>query len=456
MDKKRITRRQLLQRGTAASVGALSFPYIVPASVFGNADRPAPSERIVLGCVGVGGQGLAIMGRLMANPAIQVVAVCDVEEASDLYLGGGVCGRKTGVSRVNEHYAKQQGSGTFKGCDAYGDFRELVARKDIDAVTVCTPDHWHALISVAAAKAGKDIYCEKPLANTVADGRAICDAVKANRRILQTGSHERSNEKARFACELVRNGRIGRLHTIRVNLPVTDAHHKWVKEQLETPPEMPVPATFDYDMWLGPTPVVPYTAKRCHFWWRFNLAYGGGEMTDRGAHVIDLGQLGGGFDDTGPIELSAEGKANKSGLYDTFMEFSFDCTYANGVRMIGTNDEPRGVKFEGDKGWIFINVHGGKLEAEPKSLLDEKIGDNEIHLGRTPNHTDNFVEMVKSRGTPMATAEIGHRTGSICHLLNIAMLTGSKLKWDPKAEQITNDAEANKMLARPMRSPWKF
>ncbi len=184
------------------------------------------------------------------------------------------------------------------------------------------------------------------------------------------------------------------------------------------------------------------------------MNYGGGEMTDRGAHIIDLAQLGNDADDTGPVELEAQGERPSEGLYDTFLKYKFECKYANGVRMIGKDTGTRGLKFEGTDGWVFIHIHGGRLEAEPESLLKEVIGPNEIHLGRSPGHHRNFLDAVKSRGEPVAPAEIGHRTATICHLLNIAMLTGDKLKWDPRLERVTNSHQANRMLGRPMRSPW--
>ncbi len=437
MRQKKATRRQFLRQATNASVGALSFPYIVPSSALGKAGTVAPSKRIVMGCIGTGGQGTGNMNNFMGK-GLQVVAVCDVDTNH----------RNRARDVVNKNYGN-------KDCAAYDDFRDLVARKDIDAVTVCTPDHWHALTAIAAAKSGKDIYCEKPLANTIAEGRAICEAVKQNKRVLQTGSQERSGDRARLACGLVRNGRLGKLHTIRINLPCSDDHHKQALEQnKKRQPPMPVPEGFNYDMWLGHTPMVPYTERRCHFWWRFILNYGGGEMTDRGAHVIDLAQLGNGTDDSGPVEIEGKGEASKTGLYDTFFKYQFECRYADGVRMIGRDGGPRGLKFEGDKGWIFIHIHGARLEAEPASLLKEKIGPDEIDLGRSPGHRQNFIDSIRSRRQPVASAEIGHRTASICHLVNIAMQTGRKLKWDPKTEQITNDAEANRMLARPMRAPW--
>jgi predicted dehydrogenase len=427
-----------LGRATAASVGVLGLSHIVPSSALGRDGTVAPSNRIVMGCIGTGGQGGGNMHAFMGNKDVQVVAVCDVDANH----------RNANRDAVNKHYGNT-------GCVAYKDFRDLVARKDIDAVSIATPDHWHALTSIAAAKAGKDIYCEKPLANSVGEGRAICNAVRQNQRILQTGSHERSGN-SRVACELVRNGRIGKLHTIRVNLPHEEAHHQQVlqmEKKHEMPPTQPVPEGFDFDFWLGHTPVVPYTPMRCHFWWRFILAHGGGEMTDRGAHVIDIGQLGAGKDDTGPVEIEASGWHSTKSLFNAFFEYKFVNTYADGLKLIGTTDQPRGLKFEGDKGWIFVHIHGASLEASDPAILQEKIGANEIQLGRSPGHHRNFLDCVKSRKDPLATAEIGHRTATICHLNNIAMLTGKKLKWDPVKEQ-TDDAEANALLTPKMRSPW--
>ena len=377
------------------------------------------------------------MGGFLGQPDVQVVSVCDVDAGH--------------MNQARDMVNKKNGN---QDCQTFADFRKLLENADIDAVCVATPDHWHALATVAAANAKKDIYCEKPLVNSVAEGRAICNAVTANQRVLQTGSHERSGGNSRYACELVRNGRIGKLQTIRINLPCSDNHHQQVRALTVVPPTMPVPSGFDYDFWLGHTPLVPYTERRCHFFWRFILAYGGGEMTDRGAHVIDIAQLGNGSDDTGPVEISASGVQSKTSLYDAFFDYKFENVFANGVRMIGSTDNPRGLKFEGSDGWIFVEIHGGKLSASKPELLKEKIGDKEIQLGRSPGHQRNFLDSVKSRQQPVASAEIGHRTASICHLNNIAMKLGRKLKWDPAKEQFAGDDEANRLLAPTMRSPW--
>jgi hypothetical protein len=219
---------------------------------------------------------------------------------------------------------------------------------------------------------------------------------------------------------------------------------------------MPVPEGFDYDLWLGPTPWFPYTEKRCHFWFRYILEYSGGEVTDRGAHIIDIGQLGNGTDDTGPVEVAGKGEFLRDGLFDIAVNYRFEFTYANGVKMLCTTNQPRGLKFEGTDGWVFIHIHGGRLQASSPALLKEVIGPNEMHLGRSPGHHADFLRAVRTRGTTVAPAEVGHHTATMCHLANIAMLTGRTLKWDPVNERVTNDEEAQRMTWRPMRGEWRL
>ncbi len=450
-----MNRRQFL-KNAAGSAAVLSAPWIVPASALGKDGNVAPSNRINMGCIGLGGQGTYNMRAFMNNKEVQIIALCDVNKGSDDYdmlyqfKGSTTAGLARAKEMVDEYYKANSESGKYQGVHTYADFRELLQRPDIDAVTVCTPDHWHGLISIAAAKAGKDIYCEKPLTNTVIEGRVVANAVNRYKRILQTGSHERSNHTVAYACELIYNGRIGKLHTIEVNMPLDS------NQTLPPQPVMPVPPGLDYDFWLGPMPWVPYTRKRVHFWWRYILEYGGGEMTDRGAHILDIAQMGNQADSTGPVEFWGEGETPRDGLFNTFIKYKFTCTYSNGVKIIGSSKTPRGLKFIGTDGWIFIHIHGGRLEANPTSLLREVIEPGEIHLTRSPGHHQDFLNSIRTRQQPMAPAEVGHRTGSICHLLNIAMLTGKKLVWDPVNEQITNDAAANRLLIHPMRSPWQL
>jgi predicted dehydrogenase len=446
---RQYNRRQFLQDSTLAAAGTLALPSIIPSSALGLNGAVAPSERLVLGAIGTGGMGRGNLGDLMNNKDVQAVAVCDCDKNH----------AKAGGDDVNKKYGNN-------GCAVYHDFRELCGRKDIDIVLVATPDHWHALASIEAVKNGKDVYCEKPLTNSVAEGKALVEAVKKHNRILQTGTQERSGDNARYACELVRNGRIGKLQTLRINLPDDDSHHKQVRSRIQSLPEKPVPEHLDFDMWMGHTPKVAYNPDRVHFFWRFILTYGGGEMTDRGAHVIDLGQLGAGTDDTVPVEYEAKGVRGQ-GDYNVFWDYEFTNTYANGLKLVGTTAGPRGVKFEGTEGWIFIHVHGGALEASDKAILKSKIGDSEIQLGRAPGYDPNknnhnlhgrhrrsFLDSVKSRKQPTAPVEVGHHTGAICHLNNIAMITGRRITFDPAKCQIEGDDEANKLLTPVMRAPW--
>jgi len=426
-----ISRRQFL-KSTAAAAGAAVSPYYVPASALGKTGRAAPAERITIGCIGVGGQGTGNMKAFLQQPDTQVVAVCDVDAHH----------KQKAAYAVNEVYGNA-------GCAEYADFRQLLSRSDIDAVVICTPDHWHGPTAAAAARAGKDIYCEKPLANTIPGGRAIADEAKRYGRVVQTGSHERSNDSARFGCELVRNGRLGKIHTVRINLPAR------IPQRPARPPE-PVPEWFDYDFWLGPAPWAAYNKDRCHGHWRWNLEYGGGEITDRGAHVMDLAQLGLDTDNTGPVEVWAHGSRPPDGMYNCFIDFQYECRYKNGVRMIGQSAGERGVEFLGTDGRLFIKIHGSQLTADPPELLRETIGPGEIHLGRSRGHRRNFLDAVKNRGETVAPAEAGHRTASLCHLVNISMLTEEKLRWDPAAERVTNSPRADALVRRPMRSPWRL
>ncbi|MGC1272349.1 MAG: Gfo/Idh/MocA family oxidoreductase [Planctomycetaceae bacterium] len=436
MPPQNVTRRAFLKTGTAASL-ALFAPTIIPATALGRDGRAAPSERVVVGAIGSGGKGQHNLGAFVAMPDVQLVAVCDVERKH----------ADAGAAIVNKHYGNTD-------CAIREDFRAVITDAEIDAVCVSTPDHWHALISVAAANAGKDVYCEKPLANSISEGRAICDAVTAGRRILQVGSHERSNPGVRFACEMARQGHLGDVKTIRIQMPTDQAHHDHVRKSLAVPPPESVPEGFDYDFWLGHTPQAPYTSGRCHFWWRFIQCYGGGEMTDRGSHIIDVAQLAAGRDDTGPVQIKASGQRNPTGLYDAFMSYEFVNTYDDGLQLIGECKGPRGLRLEGTEGALFIAVHGGKLEADPKSLLETKIEGFDLDSTNAPSHQRNFIDCVKSRSKPLADVETGQRTATICHLNNIAMRLGRELRWDPRLEQVIGDDEANSLLLPPMREPW--
>ena len=441
------SRREFLGRAAVAA------PLLLAPGVQGEEKKPAPSKRIALGVIGTGNQGLNDLRGFLADPRVQVVAVCDVNKESAGYWNGGVAGREPAKRLVEKHYAGQTKSGTYKGCAAYTDFRELLARKDIDAVAVCTPDHWHAIPVVEACKAGKDIYCQKPLALTIAEGRAISDAVKKYKRVFQCGSQQRSDANFRRACELVRNGRIGKLHTVRCGLP--GGRPDFGKTGERKKPE-PVPKGFDYETWLGPAPKKPYAPARCHVNFRWIYDYSGGQVTDWGGHHPDCAMWGMGTEDTGPTEiLNAKGVFPDDPLWNTATEFYFEAVFANGVKMIVSNKERGGVTWEGSEGSIWANR--GSHDANPKKILDSKIGEKEVHLYKSDNHYRNFIDCAISRGPTAAPAEVAHRSITVCHLGNIAMRLGrKKLRWDAAKEQIIGDAEATKMLSRTYREPWKL
>jgi len=408
---------------------AIAFPYIVSSSALGNAGNVAASNRIVMGCIGMGGMGTGDMRGFMSKKEVQVVAVCDVDKNQ----------RDKAKKNVDEKYKNND-------CKTYLDFREVIARDDIDSLSLAMPDHWHSIPAVMGARSGKDIHAQKPLARTIAEGRAICDAVKRYGIIWQTGSQQRSGRDFHRACELVRNGRIGKVTRVEVGLPTGGGS--------DNKPAQPVPEGVDWDFWLGPAPWVPYRGIM-HWNWRWMMDYSGGQLTDWAGHHIDIAQWGLDMERTGPVEIEGEGVYPKDGIYDVPMEYKFTCKYANGVVMTVANNKqiPQGTKWYGESGkWIYVKR--GKLEANPASVLKEVIGPDEIKLYRSRDHRQNFLDCIKSRKETIAPAEIGHRSISIALLGEIAMLTKRKLHWNPDKERFLNDEQANRMLSRPMRSPW--
>lgn len=432
---RNMSRREFLKG--AAVIGA---PMIVPSSVFG---QNAPSNRLTMGQIGIGNMGTTDMKEFLKRDDVQVLAVCDLDQKR----------AEEGKKTVEETYAKK-GDTAYRGCDIIHDFRELIGRADIDFVSIAVPDHWHAIPAIAAADAGKDIYAEKPLALTVAQGRAMCDAVKRNNTIWQTGSWQRSEKNFHDACELVRNGRIGKVHTVYVGLPTGSPLN-------EPAPEMPVPDGFDYDFWLGPAPWAPYTEKRCHWNFRWILDYSGGQLTDWAAHHVDIANWGLGTEYTGPVEVEGKGYFPRDGLWNAATSYRFECKYAQGFTMIVLNDKAEiegkpignGVKFIGDKGWLRV-ARGGEIAAEPESVINDMAGPNEARLYRSNNHWGNFIECVRSRKETITPIEPAQRAITVAHLGNITMQLERKIKWDPVRERIIGDPEADRMLDRAMRSPW--
>lgn len=415
-----------MKTSIGVTAAAITFPYIVTSSVSG---QDAPSNRITLGFIGCGKQSKDLMNSFLNSPGTQVVAACDVDK---LKLARG---RKI----VEDHYANKN-DGTFKGCEVYGDFQDLLARDDIDAVVIATPDHWHAIIVIESAKAGKDIYCEKPLSQTIKEARAMVNAVRRYGTIFQTGSMQRSDQRFRLACELVLNGYIGQLKHVTVNIggPPDD-------NPLEP---QPVPDYLDWDMWLGPALWRPYNPELSpHIsyddfpHWRYHSDFGGGAMTDWGAHHFDIAQWGIGMDRSGPVEIiPPDGKAHRVLTY----------RYKNGVTM--TRDQANGVLFSGTKGEVEVNR--GYLRTNPDSLKNLQIGPNEINLYDSNNHYTDWLDAIRKRTEPICDIETGCRSVTVCHLGNIAYKLGRPMKWDPEQEVFVGDAEANHLLSRPMRSPW--
>ena len=419
------SRRNFLKSAALAGV-----PLLLPSRLLG---AVGPNSKINLGFIGVGGRGTGNMRDALGRTDIRVVAVNDLDRSR----------RERAQQIVNGVYGDN-------ACAGHHDFRELLARSDVDAVMICTPENWHSLVTIAAAKAGKDVYCEKPFAPTIAEGRAAVEAVKRYGRILQTGSQERSRPGGHFICEMARSGALGRIHTVRVNLPA-------IRHEIEVQPVEPVPDGFDYEFWLGPAPWAPYTPKRCHGSFRWILDYSDGELTDRGCHVGDLAQYGLGTDRSGPVAIEGRGVFPTEGLWNTAYEYEIQARYANGVKLEITSNEPRGVKFEGDAGWMFYHVHGGELEASSKALLSYRPNTNALGITDvTTDHLQNWLNAIRLRRQPVAPAECGHRSSSLCHLANIAIQLQRPLRWDPATERFENDPAANAMTRRSMRPPWNL
>jgi len=431
MPTNKTTRRDFLKRSAIAAGAAVAAPTIVPASALGGDDRPPPSERIVMGCIGSGGRGQVNIRLFTAAPEVQFVAVCDVDAKV----------RAQAKTLVDSRYDN-------KDCAVYNDFRELLDRGDIDAVDVSTADHWHAIPTIEACRRGIDVHVEKPLSLTIREGRAMVEAARRYARVVQTGSEARSIEQCRFACELVRNGRIGEVKEVYVS-GVGGPSSTVVL------PGQPVPPGLDWDLWLGPAPWRPYNSAYHPFTWRSYYDFSGGGLTDWGAHHFDLTQWALGMDQTGPVEIyPPDGKEHK------FLTL----VYANGIRVyhvLGGKPPVEmlgAVTMIGTKGRIGFRY--GRLEkTDPPELARDVIRPGEIHLYRCPpggHERGDFLTAIRTRQKPGADVEIGHRSVTVCHLAGIAYRLGRPLKWNPDKEEFLGDDEANRMRFRPMRAPWRL
>lgn len=389
------------------------------------ADAP-PSDKIRLAFVGVGNQGSGNLKAFLKQEDVTVVAVCDVDSKRVETAAAEVL-KQTGVEPIVE-----------------GDYRKLLERKDVDALVVTTPDHWHALITVDACRAGKDVYCEKPLSLTISEGRAMVNAARDGKRIVQTGSQQRSDANFRRACELVRSGAVGKVHTVKVGLPGVNF----------SPPPVPdsdPPMELDYQRWLGPAPDRPYNAKRVHYLFRFFWDYSGGQQTNFGAHHLDIAQWGLGRDNSGPVSVTGEAKFQKDGWYEVPEWSKIEYTYDDNVKLLCGQDFAHGTLFEGDKGKLFVSR--GQFNADPVSIAETP---RTVKLTESSNHHRNWLDCIKSRELPICDVEIGHRSATVCHLGNIAIRSGKKVTWDPVAEKIVGDDETAAMVERPYRKPWSL
>jgi predicted dehydrogenase len=420
-NSRRYNRRRFLAT-TAAAASALAIPAFVPARVFG------ANERINTGHIGLGGQGNGNLGKFIN----QAVALCDVDS-----------------ERLAKAMKRTEGAG--RKCEGYGDYRKLLERSDVDAVVISTPDHWHALPTIHACQAGKDVYCEKPLTLTILEGRRMVEAARENKRIVQTGSQQRSASNFRLACELVRNGKIGKLKQVLVGIP--GPNHPG-----EPGPDSSPPPELDYNMWLGPAKLRPYNEKRVHYNFRFFWDYSGGQMTNWGAHHIDIGQWGLGMDNSGPTRVWGEATFHDKKWHEVTETCRLHYEYPDGVEMIvgqKQSDVPGGTTFIGSDGQIHVNR--GQLSGKPEGIIEDTLGPDATRLYVSGNHHENFLDCIKSRKLPICDVEIGHRTATVCHLGNIVARTGGEeIRWDPEKEVLEGSDAAKALYHYKYRAPWSL
>ncbi len=431
------SRRHFLRQAASAA------PWLIPASALGRAGNLPPSDRILVGSVGVGPQGAGVMSNFLAQSDCRVVAVCDVKKKV----------LEAVRNKVDAFYGE-------KGCTPYHDFRELLARPDIDVVTVAPPDHWHVLVALAAVRAGKDIYLEKPMGLSLQEDQVLRAECQRRGTIFQFGTQQRSTAIFRQACELVRNGRIGRLQTINVWSPGSSAGGP--RQPVPIPPDY-----IDYDLWLGPAPYAPYTEDRCeNKWWWFISDYALGFIAGWGIHPVDIALWGGADLLQGPMEVQGTGDyPTPEGVADTALDWDLQYRFASGVVMNFTgypvpeewrrryiNISNHGTAFEGTEGWVQVRRSG--IEAYPKKILGEHPGAGEVHLPVSTNHARNLLDCVRSRSRTVSPIEESVWGDTICHVGDIAARTRQKLIWDPEKERFTNSETANRYLVREMRSPW--
>jgi len=429
---KRVTRREFFRRSGVGAVGyglaAAGCASMKGALTPQPPTKVAPSEKIVIGMIGVKNMGGAHLNGLLGKPDVVIAALCDVDESVRL-----AARRRTGDK-----------------ADIYNDYRELLDRKDIDAVVIATPDHWHALTTIHACQAGKDVYCEKPLALTIEEGRAMVTAARRYNRIVQMGTQQRSQQHFRHVCELVQNGRIGKVKLVRTWFG-PNPYQAWV-------PDSDPPPGLDWDMWLGPAPWVPFNPLRHPYNFRYFRDYSGGLMTDWGIHLNDIAQWGMGADYTGPRSVEATGTMYPDNMFEwpqtmeaKYEYDNFTLIWSQGLE-IPEPGQGYGVKFYGDKGSIFVDRSTYKIHADTE--IDEAIGSDDIRLYESHDQQRNWLDCIKARKLPICEVEIGHRATTLSHLANISFLLGRKVQWDPDKEHFIGDEAANRMIGKPQRAPW--
>ena len=417
------TNRRSFLRQSACALATFAAPMILPRRVFG------ANDRIAVAAIGVRNQGSGNVKRFLAA-GVDIVGICDVDSkvAAD---GVAIVAEKGPAPKI------------------YGDYRRMLEEKGIDAVVITTPDHWHAKMTIEACAAGKDVYCEKPLSLTIAEGRRMVNAAREHKRIVQTGSQQRSSKEFWQACMLVRNGLIGEVKEVFVGIP--DPNHPGSIGAVE-----PVPSELNYDMWLGPAPEKPYHSKRVHYNFRFWWDYSGGQMTNFGAHHLDIAQWGLGMDNSGPVAVEGTAEFHPQMFHEVTEKCRLVYTYANGIRMTlgqGQSDIKDGTVFVGTKGTVTVNR--GKLVTDPVDLAKTPLDAAELtQLYRSTDHTKNFLDCMQSRELPICDVEIGHRSATVCHLGNFVARLGRPIKWDPVTETCPGDAEAQAMTDRVYRAPW--
>jgi predicted dehydrogenase len=449
-------RRNFLINATATTAGAIMVPSIVPASVFG---KSAPSNKINVGQIGCGRIARDHdMPGTMQHDVARMIAVCDLDSNR----------MKDGKKLVEKYYSRKKGKDNYVDVKMYENFQDMLSNPDIDAVIISTPDHWHSQPALEAALAGKHIYLQKPTSLTVTEGRLLSDVVQRKGVTFQIGTQQRSMPQFRIAAELVRNGRIGKIHTVKVGLPGDPSGPE--------APEMAVPKNLNYEMWLGQAPEVPYTEIGVHpekgysrpGWLRLGQ-YGAGMITGWGQHHFDSAAWGMDTEHTGPISVEAVAEFPKSGLWNVHGDFMVKAEYENGITMYTTGGYTNGIRYEGTDGWIFVSRgsyvasasdpvakerSAKALTASEPSILSSVIKENEIHLYNSKEQHGNWLECIESGKETISPVEIGHRSCSVCLVSHISMKLGRKLEWDPKTEKFKNDSEANAMLSRPQRKPY--